>query len=472
MRAAREALTGAGLWRDGAVLLCAVSGGCDSAAMLHALSRLRAEKALRVCAVHVQHGLRGEESLRDERFVQALCEALQVPLTVENAGLHGDMHTPGMETLARERRRELFAQRMQALGADALITAHHLDDQAETVLMHLLRGSGMHGLCGMQTVSSFGERLLIRPFLSIPKARLRDALAAEGLPFCEDGSNLEPVTPRNALRLTILPQLETLFPGISGHLAQTAEALKQDEQCLNVMADALYASAAYVHAPLFMLALPPLAAAPEAIRRRVLRRWYAEGLAVAGISAEERSLSHADTLALSALAAAPAGTSINLPNGLLAAREKDWLHLLRQTGEPLCTGEMWRETVEPVRCVYALPHMTLESAAATFLPRDPCSVILPPDWLARRPVLRTPEPEDIIHPFGAPGHKPLRRFLTDHKIDPLLRRAWPVLCDGHEVLWCPGLAASEKLRLAHIPSGSLQLTITGCTPFLPNQPKE
>ena len=146
MNAVREALRLAGLWKDGAKLVCALSGGCDSVALMHALCRLRAEKRIAVHAVHVQHGLRGEESLADEAFVRDLCRKLNAPLMVANAGLAGDMHSPGIETLARERRRVIFEQELTRLNADALLAAHHQDDQAETVLMHLLRGSGMNGL--------------------------------------------------------------------------------------------------------------------------------------------------------------------------------------------------------------------------------------------------------------------------------------------------------------------------------------
>jgi len=211
MQSARSALLQCGLWRNDAVLLCALSGGCDSVALLHTLCRLQRETPFSLHAVHVQHGLRGEESLADERFVRELCRSLKVPLTVENAGLTGDMHTPGMETLARESRRRIFEKQLCTNRADALLTAHHLDDQAETVLMHLLRGSGMTGLCGMQTAAPFGSGLILRPFLGLSKQQLRAALTAENLPFREDGSNQEAVTPRNALRLAAMPQLEALF---------------------------------------------------------------------------------------------------------------------------------------------------------------------------------------------------------------------------------------------------------------------
>ena len=472
VNAVRSALQEAGLWKDGAALLCALSGGCDSAALVHALCRLRNEKNIAVHAVHVQHGLRGEDSLNDERFVRKLCENLRVPLTVANAHLSGDMHTPGMETLARERRRLIFETELCRLNAGALLTAHHQDDQAETVLMHLLRGSGMNGLCGMRTKAPFGGGLILRPFLGLPKQRLRDALAAENLSFREDQSNYEPVTPRNILRLTLLPQLEKLFPAASEHMAHTAETLAADEACLRETADSLYQTTLYAIAPLFMLRLEPLLTAPEAIRRRVLRRWFADGLAHGKLEPQERALSYEDTLALSALLHQPAGTRLNLPCGLMAARETGWLHLVRQTGEPLQAQAPYEIPIRADQTLYRLQHMQLTFEAADRLPADPFSIILTCEWLERQPVLRLSMPGDTIQPFGAPGHKPLRRFLTDRHIDPFLRSAWPVLCAGNEVLWIPGLCASEALRIDRIPANGIQLKVSGEVPFIPNQPKE
>ena len=460
--ALQQALESAGLWKDGSRLLLGISGGCDSIALLHAASRL--SRAVQIHAVHIQHGLRGEDSLLDEQFVRSRCQSLNVPLTVENAGLSGDMHTPGMETMARESRRRIFARLMNHLHADALLTAHHRDDQTETVLMHLLRGSGLKGLCGMAETVPFGDGLLIRPFLGLSKAQLRSALEAENLPFREDLSNQEAVTPRNALRLNALPQLNGLFPGADEHIARLAETLSADEACLSGEADALYHRIRYAEPPLFMLALKPLSQTHEAIRRRIVRRWYADGMQAAGLTAGERSLSYEDSCALSALIFQPEGTVLNLPNGLMACRERDWLHLAYQTAEPLCTAALAETQVcDP-------PHVSLCAGKPKNLPRDASSVILSPELLEQQPVWRTPQPEDIIRPFGAPGSKPLRRYFTDRKVDRFLRPAWPVLAIGSEVLWLPGLCASERTRLDHLPEQGIQLTITGETPF--NSPKE
>lgn len=463
--AVQQALENAGLYRDGACLLIGVSGGCDSVALLHAACRL--PKAIHIHAVHIQHGLRGEDSLADERFVRTLCQNLNVPLTVENAGLAGDMHTPGMETMARDSRRRIFANLLSSLNADALLTAHHRDDQTETVLLHLLRGSGLTGLCGMSEAVPFGNALLIRPFLGLPKAQLRAALESENLPCREDGSNQEAVTPRNALRLNVLPQLNGLFPGADEHIARLAETLAADEACLCAEADALYERSRYAIPPLFMLRLKPLARAHEAIRRRVVRRWYADGVQAAGLTAGERSLSFEDSCSLSSLIFQPEGSTLNLPHGLMACREHSWLHLVFQTGRPLCPAEQHSAAALAAE---ELPHMMICAAPPENLPRDASSVILSAELLKQQPVWRAPQPEDVIRPFGAPGHKPLRRYFTDRKTDRFLRAAWPVLAIQNEILWIPGLCASELTRVYLLPEQGIQLTLTGETPF--NLPKE
>ncbi len=464
--AVRSALEAAGLWREGVRILVAVSGGCDSVALLHAASRLR--PFVNVHAIHVQHGLRGEDSLADERLVRKLCRGLAIPLTVENVGLTGDMHTPGMETKARESRRQIFAGHLSLTHSQALLTAHHRDDQSETVLMHLLRGCGLHGLCGMSAVSAFGDALLIRPFLTLSKAQLQAALEGENIPFREDASNFEALTPRNALRLNVLPQLEQLFANAGEHIANLSQALAADEDFLSVEADALYSRCLYAKAPLFMLRRKPLAQAHEAIRRRVLRRWFAEGLAAAGLSPDERSLSLEDTCALSQLALGTAGT-FNLPCGLEALCTAEWLHLTR-AGKPLLAAESYviPLSAEADRC--ELPHLTLSITKAEALPGNAQSIVLSPEVLSLQPVWRTPDAQDVIRPFGAPGHKPLRRFFTDRKVDAPLRSCCPVLAVGSEILWIPGLCASEAARLDHMPQGSIQLTVIGDTPF--KSPKE
>lgn len=466
--AVRRALDGCGLLRADARLLCGVSGGADSVALLQALCRVRAQAGFTLRAVHVQHGLRGEASAEDERFVRALCEALCVELRVETLSLPGDMDTPGMETLARRERRSAFARAVRSTGADALLLAHHRDDQAETVLMHLLRGSGLRGLCGMRERTPFAEGAwLLRPFLDIPKARILEALAAEGLPHREDESNARPVTARNALRLNVLPALETLFPGASANVARASRALREDEDFLAREADALYARAVYDRPPFCALRAEALLAAHPALRRRALRQAWLCAARRGGVP-DERALSYEDTLLLEALLSQPPGSARSLPGGLRAMRTAAWLHILAEDSAPQ------REAEQPVRSgesAYAFRHSAFAqrpAAPGSAIPRDSRSVVLPPEVLALGPVLRLPDMQDCVRPLGAPGSKPLRRFFTDRKADPFLRWHLPVLAVENEVLWAPLLCVSERLRLMEAPAGSILLTLVSH----PDDPKE
>lgn len=452
MNAVRQSLKDAGLWRADARLLCALSGGCDSTALLHALNRL--EMPFAVSAVHVQHGLRAEESLRDEQFVRALCDTLHIPLYVENAGLSGSMLDPGIETLARERRRDIFERLMREEQMDALLLAHHRDDQTETVLMHLLRGAGGAGLAGMQETVPFGPGMAVRPLLGLSKQEIRNALEAEGLAWCEDGSNVLAVTPRNFLRLETLPALENWFPGAGEHVAWAAESLAEDEKWLQQQAAQLYQQAAYLRPPLFALKRRVLKDAPGALLRRMLRRWYGEALACAGLAPRERMLSHADTISMVQLVYAPEGASLNLPCGLRAEAQSGWLHLLCQSGEPLRPADGY--------------HADIAQRLAQSIPDTPRKAVLTPRIQAMQPVLRTPLPGDVICPLGAPGSKPLRRFLTDRRMDPHFRPVIPVLAAGREVLWVPGVASSELLRISAVEAGSVELSLEGDCAFLEN----
>ena len=466
--AARRALEEAGLLREDAGLLCAVSGGSDSVALLHALCRLRAEAGFRLEACHVQHGLRGEASLEDERFVRALCASLNVSLHVEDAGLTGGMDAPGVEARARESRRAIFARLMDALGMDAVLAAHHRDDQAETVLMRLLRGAGADGLCGMRSCVPFGSGVMLRPFLGIGKGELARALAAEGLSHREDESNQSPVTPRNALRLEVIPAMERLFPGAPARIAEAAETLDADARCLDALAERLYEAALAGLPPLSALRRGVLAQAPEALARRALRRWFREGAALLSPPPDERALGHGDTLALTALARGAAGGARNLPCGLKAVAGRDYLYLLTQEGGPLRPETAVCLPVTAGERAYALGFVRLRQIPAgpdAPAPAHAGEAVLSPAVLALGPVLRRPRPGDRIRPMGAPGAKPLRRFLTDRRVDLPLRPWLAVLAVENEVLWIPHLCASERLRLTAVPGGSVRLLAAPPDPF-------
>ena len=464
--AAEALLRRAGFLGSKATVLVALSGGADSVALLLTAAELRKQYGLTVYAAHVEHGLRGESSLADAAFCEALCGRLCVPFTCDHAELAGGMNAAGAEAAAREARYRLLIARAKERNADALLLAHHQDDQAETVLQHLLRGSGARGLRGMEEITRRDGVTLCRPFLRLPKQVLLDALAGE--PYRTDESNREPVCLRNRIRLDVLPLLTAENPAAVRHIAQSAELLRMDEDCLQAQADRLLRSALTDTPPFFCLRRDALQTADAAIALRALRRYAELGLAAAGRETGELSLSAEDSLSLLALVSAPENTALNLPGALHATATARYIHLTRMEGNaPLWDAPAPRPL--PLSAAKrSLRFGEIRLRVAPYapggeLPDGRRSVALP-NSLAQTAVLRRPLPGDTIRPFGAAGAKPFRRYLTDRKVDPPFRSFLPVIANGRQVLWAVGLGAAESTRMGQEPS--VLFTLQGRLPWL------
>lgn len=212
----------------------ALSGGADSVALL---SLLRGKKAL--CAVHVHHGIRGAEADRDAAFCEALAKKFDIPFHLLRVDAPAMARQTGesLETAARTARYAALAAWMREQGIFLLATAHHADDQLETMLQHLLRGSGTRGLCGIPACRTLEEGLfVVRPLLSVPKAELLRYLKEQDLTFVTDSTNEEICCQRNFLRLRVLPLLLELQPNAPLLAARCAEALAGDEAYLDGLA--------------------------------------------------------------------------------------------------------------------------------------------------------------------------------------------------------------------------------------------
>ena len=206
-------------------VLCCVSGGADSVAMLHVLLELAEALEVSLFAIHVNHGLRGEESERDEAFVRMLCETLGVTLAVRRLQLSKE-HS--IEETARKMRYQAFYEVAEAFSCNRIATAHTEDDNAETVLLHLARGSGLHGLTGIPAV----RKEIIRPLLDSSRSSVLSYLQENKIDYCEDSSNTSVAFARNRIRHRVLPELLKINTAAISSIAKTAMLLKRDEDYL------------------------------------------------------------------------------------------------------------------------------------------------------------------------------------------------------------------------------------------------
>ena len=267
-----------GLLAHGSSIVVAVSGGADSMALLDLLLHLQERLALSVHVAHFEHGIRGEASREDAHYVAAFCRAKGVACSVEAADVpqYAKERRMSLETAARELR-YAFLRRVKAhVGAQAIAVAHHADDQAETVLQHILRGAGLHGLVGMR--SRTGD--VVRPLLACRKEELVAYCAAHGIEVRHDATNDAADARRNYLRLEILPRLAAHVNASAGAaLVRLAEAARADDVLLDEMAHAAFSrvvcsegqAAGATHEKCLTLSRTAFRAEPLALQRRIVR---------------------------------------------------------------------------------------------------------------------------------------------------------------------------------------------------------
>lgn len=258
---------------SGSRLVVAVSGGADSMALADGVAQLLAEGYCQATVLHVEHGLRGEEALADaelvrrfcaERGLNFICQHVDVQRLAKDAKL-------SVEEAARKLRYQVLNEQADALQADFILTAHHSDDQAETVLLKLLRGTGIEGLSGMQVRSG----KILRPLLHLSREHLESYCALQNITYCYDSTNDDTAYTRNRIRIELLPYLEKAFnPSIKKALVQTAEILQEDDACLALLAQEKFQVLANCTNGEVCLNVKRWQELPAALRKRILRYAY------------------------------------------------------------------------------------------------------------------------------------------------------------------------------------------------------
>ena len=444
-----------GLFTQGQRLVVGVSGGPDSLVLLHLLTRLRAEYDLRLQVAHLNHGLRpGADD--DAEFVAQIAKAWDVPCTVERAEVAAIAKEQrlSVEEAGRKARYAFFARL-----APAAAVAHNADDQAETVLMHLLRGSGLAGLRGMLPKTSNqwsvnGEQVIVRPLLGTTRAEIEAYAAAHDLKPRLDPTNADTTFFRNRLRHELLPFLETYNPNVRQILRRTAEVAAGDYELLRALVKQAWADT-LLPPPDNALTfdLPRWRTLPLSLQRALLREAIGRlrpGLRDVDFTPIENAITWAQT--------AESGHTADLLGGLC----------LKIVGPTLIVGE-WergldasRRELDASRRDYEVPlaipgvtrfldwQFTTEIVAASDPNPDRWTAFLPhPPPNFRRPALkiRARRPGDRFQPLGLGGHTvKLSDFMINQKIPVTERARWPLVVSGEAVLWVCGYRVSEQAR--------------------------
>lgn len=430
--------------RPSGFVLAAVSGGADSVALLALLRDCVRAGEIRLAAAHFEHGIRGGESREDARFVQELCAAWGIECHMgacDVPALAAERHV-GLEQAARDAR-YAFLRRVKAeIGADCIALAHHMDDQAETVLMHLLRGAGLRGASGMAA----REGDLYRPLLAVRKSALTAYLEERGIGWREDSTNAQADTPRNRLRLEALPALEAAYPGAARALCRFAGIAAREDGYMAAQTAAFLGRCAQ-QTPVGWRLCAAESGAHEALLMRAAHRLT--GLDAAGCGM------------ICALYRAQKGR-VMLENGWLAEKTGNGLYLMRDDFR--FDGELPLNGVG-AHDLGALGCVMVRSCDEPCRSGGERRVCVSADAV-RGAVFRTRHPGDRIRPLGMNGRMKLSDYFINRHIDRPMRGATVLLARGSDVLWAAGAGLSEDARLKP-GEGGLELTLSGdCTPWM------
>lgn len=406
---------------EGDGVLVALSGGADSVALLLELHKLQKNgRILRVEAAHLNHAIRKGDADADEAFCAELCERLDIPLHAERIDVPRIAKETGVSLeLAARNARYAFLERIRTdRDLDCIAIGHHRDDQAETLLLHLLRGSGTDGLVGMRLRSG----RLIRPLLYTDKTAILAYLSERGQSWCTDVTNFETDATRNRIRLSVMPVLETVNPAAKKALCDAAAHIAEDSDYLNALA-AEAEKTCDTNREL-------LSALPRPIRLRVLRNLL-----------PYTDFTASDLDRLDALLKGQTGDIATLKNGVIAWLDATDLRIGREETEPYSTPVPETGSVK-------LPHGTLsvERVEKAVIPCGRYDAYVDADRLNGSVIARNPKEGDRFTPLGMTRSKLLSDYLTDRKV-PRFERTMPILCDGSGIVWVAGHTVDERMRV-------------------------
>jgi len=461
------------LWKPGDRLMVAVSGGADSVALLHILHELSPILELELTVVHLDHGLRGRSSREDARWVQSLAARMNIPCIAGRRDLRAEANESGRspEEGARIARYEFFREALEKTGISTIALAHHADDQAETVLMKLLRGCGPAGLGGMRASRREGPLRIIRPLLSSRRWELREFLTSIGESFREDFSNRDCRFLRNRLRHELLPLLEQEYnPKIKEGLIHLAGMVREREDYLRDRLGDTFLQLFSKKEDEIEIDCERFSILSDFEQGEVLRHILWE----AGVNGPCRS--HFKDL--KRLIAGPSGRSMDIAGGVKAFRRDD--SLIINNGLSPCGPEH----LTPLELT--IPgEITVESLGAKITVRQDrrpqlielnravdlnrywenypeigeLREYLDRDRVIEPIVARSRHPGDRYRPLLMPGSRKIKDILIDEKISNSIRDLIPVLEDAEGIIWLAGYRPAHRCRVRKNTKNILEISL-------------
>lgn len=462
----RNAIRSLGM--EDASLIVAVSGGQDSLTLLYSMNRLKAELGLRLHGAHLNHKLRGNASDDDARFVKQTFDELEIDCTIDSTDVYSlrQEHGLSLEEAAREARYSFLTEVASSENAKAIVLGHTADDQVETVLMNIIRGTGLTGLSGMQPaanrVVNDQSITLVRPMLNVSRIETGEYCDIVGISPREDDSNQSTEFRRNRIRLELLPQLERYNPSVKNALQRLSRSASADVAFLEGLANEAWLAAVMVQGNTVSIDRKQFSKLNVAIQKRLLRR------AIESVKGDLTDIEQAHIDDATRLMFGGSGKSLNLPEGITF--RIGYENAILSTGadsEPLgLSGE------HPI----VVPGKTILQgwSVVTKLVEDPndfssksldstMTALLDADKVGTELLVRSRRRGDRMQPLGMCGTKKLQDVMVDAKVPRSDRNAVPIVVSTNGIVWAVGLRIAEWAKVDKNSTNLVQIR------FVPDQ---
>lgn len=464
MGAVLDAASEHGLWSPNDTIVVAVSGGPDSVALLRVLHEVSLQRMpLTLICAHVNHGFRAE-SVQEAEFVRKMAKELGIPFEMAVFNIPSFMKESGLgaQEAARKKRYEFLISTALAYGASSVALAHHADDQAETVLMRLLRGSGPSGLAGMRWKRTEKKVELIRPFLRINKTALIELCNIRGYSYAEDASNALVKYKRNAVRLEVLPFLEKYNGRLTQSLTQLAEIVGAEDEFMEEAAEKCFKDLVQSKQGKYTLERVGFASVPSALQRRLIK------LILNYLSADHSvvDFNKIEAVRRGSLQEYPTTWSLDLGGGLTCMRQYDIILFSSKPPQQqasytyrLSLPES-RLIVDEIGKVLTMNVLEREGFFVQGESSGKMSAWFDLDELVFPLTVRSRLPGDIIKVMGLNGSKKVKDIYIDDKIPSSDRALIPLVCDGlGNIIWIPGIRRSMHAAVGRLTNAVLLLSL-------------
>ncbi|MDK2823029.1 MAG: tRNA(Ile)-lysidine synthase [Clostridia bacterium] len=429
------------------IVLVGVSGGPDSVALLHILYSLRLLYNLKLYVVHVNHMFRGDEAKIEAEFVAKLAQGWGLDYRIFEKNVPALMQKKGLspQDAGHQVRKQIFSDLRQEFDATKLALGHHADDRAETVLLHLIQGTGLDGLASMPPVNDW----IIRPLAQVSKKDIINYCVENKLSYCLDPSNQKAVYLRNKIRLQLLPYLKEEYnPRMVGTLNKLEDIVfvennYLDEQVEKILKKVLIKE----ERGKLKVSIEELTKQHLAVQRRLIRKLYKL------LKPGEQNLGYTHVEKVIEISKSKEGAKdSNLPNNILVRKGYEYLEILDLEKVSPCKQEEFSFTWQiPGKLVIPTLGILLKAYCTDIMPgnipKDFTKIVLDGHKISSPLVVRQRKPGDRIQPLGMQGTKKIKDIFIDLKIEKEKRNAIPVICWEGEIIWLPGITMNEKYKV-------------------------